>query len=58
MNRYLLIGGLILVLGLILGANSHMLYVAVSSQPDCAEESVTVTADGDLQVLHAAKDSC
>ena len=47
-----------MILALILGANAHLLYVALSSQPGCVEQTVEPGADGDLQVLRAAKEGC
>ena len=59
-GRFWIIGGVALVLAVILGANAHMLYVALSSQPGCAE--ATVVRDGtdgsSAQVLQAAKAGC
>lgn len=40
----------------LLGANAHLLYVAVSSQPDCVEHSKTINkSDGKFR---AAKSGC
>ncbi|MCK5364823.1 MAG: hypothetical protein KAR22_17725 [Gammaproteobacteria bacterium] len=47
-----------MILALILGANGHMLYVAVSSQPGCSEETVIAGAGGAVQVLRPAKEGC
>ena len=57
-GRYWLIGGVAMILALILGANGHMLYVAVSSQPDCAEPTLKTGADGTLEALRPAKEAC
>ncbi len=57
-GRFWVIGGVALILALILGANGHMLYVAVSSQPGCSEEAVKVSAGGAVQVLRPAKEGC
>ena len=58
LGRTWVIGSVALILALILGANAHLLYVAVSSQPGCAEQTLKPSADGDLQVLRAAKEGC
>jgi hypothetical protein len=47
-----------LILALILGANGHLLYVAVSSQPGCSEETVKASVGGTVQVLRPAKEGC
>jgi hypothetical protein len=57
-GRYWVIGGVALILVLILGANGHMLHVALSSQPGCAEETVKASAGGAVQVLRPAKEGC
>ncbi len=57
-GRYWVIGGVALILALVLGANAHLLYVAFSSQPGCAEATVTAGADGSRQVLQPAKGGC
>ena len=57
-GRVWVIGGLALVLALILGANGHLLYVAVSSQPGCAEETIKASTSGAVQVLRPAKEGC
>ncbi|MEM7224500.1 MAG: hypothetical protein AAF495_16095 [Pseudomonadota bacterium] len=46
-RRTWVIGGIALLLALILGANGHLLYVAIHSQPDCA-----------VEIGQAAKASC
>jgi hypothetical protein len=46
------------VVALVLGANAHLLYVAFSSQPGCAEATVTAGADGSRQLLQPAKGGC
>jgi hypothetical protein len=40
---------------LVAGANAHLLYVAVRSQPDCVE---TAKATGEDQVYRAATSAC
>jgi len=57
-GRFWVIGGAALILALILGANGHMLYVAVSSQPGCSEETVKASVGGTVQVLRPAKEGC
>ena len=57
-GRYWVIGGVALILALVLGANAHLLYVAFSSQPGCAEATMTVGADGSRQLLQPAKGGC
>ena len=57
-GRYWVIGGVALILTLVLGANAHLLYVAFSSQPGCAEATVTAGADGIRQLLQPAKGGC
>lgn len=57
-SRVWVIGGVALILLLILGANGHMLHVAVSSQPGCLEETVKAGAGGAVQVLRAARKGC
>jgi len=57
-GRIWVIGGVALILVLILGANGHMLHVALSSQPGCAEETVKASAGGAVQVLRPAKEGC
>ena len=57
-GRYWVIGGVALILARVLGANAHLLYVALSSQPGCAEATVTAGADGSRQVLQPAKGGC
>ncbi len=56
--RFWVVGGALLILALILGANAHLLYVAVSSAPDCADEAVKVDRDGAAQTLQPAKKAC
>ena len=53
-----MIGGVALILALILGANGHLLHVALSSQPGCSEETVKASAGGAVQVLRPAKEGC
>ena len=57
-GRSWVIGGVALVLALVLGANAHLLYVAFSSQPGCAEETLKAGANGELQALRPAKGGC
>lgn len=57
-GRFWVIGGIALILMLILGANGHMLHVAVSSQPGCSKETVKTIAGGAVQVLRPAKEGC
>ncbi len=57
-GRFWVIGGVALILALILGANGHLLYVAVSSQPGCSEEIVKASVSGAVQVLRPAKEGC
>ncbi len=47
-----------LVLAVVLAMNGHMLYVAVSSQPDCAEATIMLNAQGEQQELRPAKVAC
>jgi hypothetical protein len=57
-GRSWVIGGVALVLALVLGANAHLLYVAFSSQPGCAGETLKAGANGELQALRPAKEGC
>ncbi len=57
-GRIWVIGGVALILALILGADGHLLYVAVSSQPGCSEGTVKAGAGGAVQVLRPAKEGC
>jgi hypothetical protein len=57
-GRIWVIGGVALIVVLVLGANGHMLHVAISSQPGCAEETVKSSAGGAVQVLRPAKEGC
>ncbi len=57
-GRVWVIGGVALILALILGANGHLLHVALSSQPGCSEETVIAGAGGAVQVLRPAKEGC
>ena len=57
-SRFWVIAGVALILALILGANGHLLLVAVSSQPGCAEKTVKASAGGAVQVLRPAKEGC
>lgn len=45
-------------LALILGANAHFLYVAVSSAPGCAVETLIAGPDGEPRALQPAKRGC
>ena len=56
--RVWVIGGVSLIVALILAANAHLVYVAVSSQPGCAEATVASDASGARRVLQPAKDAC
>jgi hypothetical protein len=56
--RFRIIGGVLLILALILGANAHFFYVAVSSQPGCAEETFKTNLSGAVQMLRPAKEAC
>ena len=47
-----------MIVVLILGANGHMLHVAVSSQPGCTGETVKTSAGGAVQVLRPAEEGC
>ena len=57
-HRSWVIGAVALVLALVLGANAHLLYVAFSSQPGCADETLKASANGELQALRPAKEGC
>jgi hypothetical protein len=56
--RYWVIGGAGLIVALIIGANAHFHNRAVSSQPGCAEATVTSDATGAQRVLQPAKNGC
>ena len=56
--RFWVIAGVALIVALILGANGHLLHVAISSQPGCFEETVKADAGGAAQVLRPAKEGC
>ena len=57
-GRVWVIGGVALIVLLILGANGHMLHVAVTSQPGCSEDTVNMRDGGGVQVLRPAKEGC
>ncbi len=54
--RFWFWGGVILAL--VIGANAHFLYLALSSQPGCADQTVQTTAGGGLQLLRPVKEGC
>ena len=56
--RFRIIGSVLLVLALVLGANAHFLYVAISSQPGCADETYKMSTDGAVQKLRPVKEAC
>ena len=56
--RTWVIGGVALAVLLLLGANGHMLYVALSSAPGCSEETVIAGDGGTARTLRPAKDGC
>ena len=56
--RFWVIGGVAFVLALILGANAHLLYVAVTSQPGCIQETGGARGSGVFLVPRPATDSC
>ena len=56
--RFWIVGSVLLILAVILGANAHLLYVAVSSAPDCAEETIKANDGGNVQILRPAKAAC
>lgn len=58
LTSFWLIGVVALILVLILGANAHFLYMAISSQPGCAEITTTADRDGAARVLQPAKEGC
>ena len=43
---------------LVLGANAHMLYVAIASQPDCVGHQAPGVAPGAGGTFSAAQSSC
>lgn len=43
---------------LVLGANAHMLYVAIASQPDCMAHQAPGAASGESGAFSAAQSSC
>jgi hypothetical protein len=43
---------------LVLGANAHMLYVAIASQPDCVAHEAPGAASGENVTFSAAQSSC
>lgn len=57
-SKPLLVTGLIIAAGLVLflGANAHLLYVAVSSQPECVPH--LKSSNGEPGGYRAAKSSC
>ena len=57
-DRFWVIGSVALIVVLILGANGHLLHVAISSQPGCFEETVKESGGGTAQVLRPAKEGC
>ena len=56
--RTWVIAGVGAILALVLGANAHFLYVAVTSAPGCAETTRTIGADGETRSLQPAKGGC
>jgi len=46
------------VLALVIAANGHFLYVAIDSQPSCADKVSIHQQDGGVQVLQPAKAGC
>jgi len=54
--RFLVILAIVAGLLILVGANAHLLYVAVTSQPDCVSHSRTA---GDTEgTFRAARSSC
>jgi hypothetical protein len=53
---WLVVGGALLVL--VLGANAHFLYVAITSQPACVTHVRTGEGSADRGVFSAAQSSC
>jgi hypothetical protein len=43
---------------LVLGANAHMLYVAIASQPDCVAHQAPGAASVESATFSAAQSSC
>jgi len=56
--RTWVIAGIGAVQALVLGANAHFLYVAVTSAPGCAETTRTIDASGETRSLQPAKGAC
>ena len=57
-TRFWVLAGVGLLLASLIAANGHFLYVAVISQPGCAEVMVTELQDGRVQILQPAKEGC
>jgi hypothetical protein len=57
-SKPLLIVAVVVVIGVVgfLGANAHLAYVAITSQPDCVSHAKT--SGTTLGVYRAAKSSC
>ena len=53
-RRMLAVGALVIV-GVLLAANAHLVYVAFSSQPDCVAH---LKGEGDHGTYRAAKSAC
>jgi len=56
--RFWVLTGAALVLSLIVAANGHLVFVALDSQPGCAEETTLHQPDGSTQILAPAKAGC
>lgn len=55
-GRYLIVGLIIGCIALLLAANAHFLYVAVTSQPDCVPH--ISSGSGPTGTFGAAKSAC
>lgn len=54
-TRRLLIGAAVVIVGVLLLANAHLVYVAFSSQPDCVTH---LKGGGEPGTFRAAKSAC
>lgn len=54
-TRRLLIGAAAVIVGVLLAANAHLVYVAFSTQPDCVTH---LKGEGEPGTYRAAKSAC
>ena len=54
-TRRMLAAGALVIVGVLLAANAHLVYVAFSSQPDCVTH---LKGEGEQGTYRAAKSAC